>query len=535
MPISETYSSGDKYQLIFEHAPLGAFHFDQHGIITACNDAFVKIIGSSRDKLLGLDMCKLPNKEIVESVKKTLRGESCLYSGLYVSVTGNKASEVRAHFAPFFDTAGNSQGGVGIVEDISELMHSKETIKTSEENLENLLDNLPGMVYRCTNDKDWTMEFLSSGCMQLTGYSSEEITASDFSGYNALILAEDRDMVWDVVQKAIDSREKFEMEYRIKHKSGEIKWVWERGSATGMNRQGIEIIEGFIADIDKKKRAEMEMAEKQAYFEKLFSASPEGIVILNLEDCIVRANDTFCKMFGYSHEEIFGKAINEIIVPEELKAEGQKLTEGVAVGSIMKRDTKRMRKDGSLIDVSILASPILTDGEVLAVYGIYRDISMQKATEKDLIVAKEKAEESDRLKTAFLNNLSHEVRTPMNAIIGFSLVLNENDKDTEKTEQLTTAILQSSEQLMNIIDAIVNISTIEAGLLDIFEQSTNLEKILNAIVSKYQITAQQKKLKLRLRNLLPADKSTVMLDEYKLIHILNTLIDNTLKFTETGQ
>ena len=162
-----------------------------------------------------------------------------------------------------------------------------------------------------------------------------------------------------------------------------------------MNRQGIEIIEGFIADIDKKKRAEMEMAEKQAYFEKLFSASPEGIVILNLEDCIVRANDTFCKMFGYSHEEIFGKAINEIIVPEELKAEGQKLTEGVAVGSIMKRDTKRMRKDGSLIDVSILASPILTDGEVLAVYGIYRDISMQKATEKDLIVAKEKAEESE--------------------------------------------------------------------------------------------------------------------------------------------
>ncbi len=357
--------SEEKYRLIFERTPWGALHFDRSGIITACNDSFVKIIGSSREVLTGLNMLDLPDKNIVAAVQEALEGRNGFYTGTYHSVTAEKATPVRIYFAPFVNADGLNSGGVGIVEDITE----------------------------------------------------RELN---------------------------------------------------------------------IAAI----------AEKEAYFEKLFEFSPEGIVILDTNDCVIRSNNSFCKMFGYNPQELVGKPINDLIVPEHLKDEGKTLTE-TAYGNIINHDTVRNKKDGTPVFVSILASPIIFKKGQLALYGIYRDISAQKETEKALIKAKVKAQESDKLKTAFLNNLSHEVRTPMNAIMGFSRLLNEGKISEDQTKHLTSAIFESSEQLLSIIDAIVRISTIETGMVEVENNELDMNLLLNKTVEVYKDKANKKNIKLR--------------------------------------
>jgi diguanylate cyclase (GGDEF)-like protein/PAS domain S-box-containing protein len=112
--------SEEIYRLIFEYSPLGLLSFDEKGVIVVCNDNFVQIIGSSRKKLIGLNMLNLPDKNMVSVVQKALNGSAGLYEDFYHSVTAKKISPVRALFAPIVVGGGRIQGGVGIIEDITE-------------------------------------------------------------------------------------------------------------------------------------------------------------------------------------------------------------------------------------------------------------------------------------------------------------------------------------------------------------------------------------------------------------------------------
>jgi PAS domain S-box-containing protein len=110
----------EAHRLAFENAPLGIFHYDARGIVTACNDAFVAIIGSSRQALIGLDMQTLPNERIVATLQRALAGERALFEGEYTSVTADRRSTVRVDFAPVRDSDGVVRGGVALVEDVTE-------------------------------------------------------------------------------------------------------------------------------------------------------------------------------------------------------------------------------------------------------------------------------------------------------------------------------------------------------------------------------------------------------------------------------
>ena len=122
----------------------------------------------------------------------------------------------------------------------------------------------------------------------------------------------------------------------------------------------------------------------RVYFERLFSASPEAIVVLDVDDRIMRVNRTFEELFGYPDAEAVGRTINELLVPEEERTTALQLTQDVARGQQVHAETVRRRKDGTLLHVSILGAPIVVQGNQVAVYGIYRDISAQKEAEEAL-------------------------------------------------------------------------------------------------------------------------------------------------------
>lgn len=152
----------------------------------------------------------------------------------------------------------------------------------------------------------------------------------------------------------------------------------------------------------------------------------------------------------------------------------------------------------------------------------------------DIIEARDKAEENNRLKTAFLNNLSHEIRTPLNAIVGFSEFLNEPGLEQERIHHLTDIICRSSNQLLSIIEDIVNISKIEAGLLEAWEKETNVSQVISNVYDQLQIKAAEKEIKFRYNSGLRAPEAVVLTDGTKLTQVLTNLVDNAIKFTEKG-
>ncbi len=162
------------------------------------------------------------------------------------------------------------------------------------------------------------------------------------------------------------------------------------------------------------------------------------------------------------------------------------------------------------------------------------EIEVRKRTEADLIVAKEKAEESDRLKTAFLHNISHEVRTPMNAIIGFSGLLGDPALASEKQVQFIDIITQSCYQLLGIITDIISIATIEAGQESTAEEKVDLNMVMNQTYEHFLPKCQAKGLTLVSENILLHDEVLIISDEAKLLQILTKMLDNAIKFTKEG-
>jgi PAS domain S-box-containing protein len=148
-----------------------------------------------------------------------------------------------------------------LVRDITQRKRTEYALKESQRTYSTLVSNLPGMVYRCSNDRHWTMHFVSEGAYALTGYTSTDLVNGSTS-YHSIIHPEDRKGVWQQVQQALKERKAFTLNYRIITAGSSIKWVWEQGSGIYSDSGKLKMIEGFITDITAQKESEELLQEK---------------------------------------------------------------------------------------------------------------------------------------------------------------------------------------------------------------------------------------------------------------------------------
>jgi PAS domain S-box-containing protein len=172
------------------------------------------------------------------------------------------------------------------------------------------------------------------------------------------------------------------------------------------------------------------------------------------------------------------------------------------------------------------------DGKRKALAVIGRDISVLQKTKENLIEAKEKAEESDRLKSAFLANISHEIRTPMNGILGFASLLDKPDLTDDQIGDYASIIQKSGKRMLNIINDIVDISKIESGQMEIKNTEINLSETLTDLYAFFLKEAHEKELKLVLN--IPKESILIFADKTKLTAIITNLLKNALKYTKKG-
>jgi PAS domain S-box-containing protein len=160
-------------------------------------------------------------------------------------------------------------------ESIAQIESRNLELRERERQLHTLLSNLPGMAYRCRNDRDWTIEFVSEGVEALTGYSALDFTVNARVRYADLIHPCDREAVWREVQACLERREPFLLSYRLRAASGEERWVWDKGRGVFDDSSGLVAIEGFVQDVTERNRSDVRLAAFSRLGQKLSAAETE--------------------------------------------------------------------------------------------------------------------------------------------------------------------------------------------------------------------------------------------------------------------
>ncbi|MBE0650745.1 MAG: PAS domain S-box protein [Bacteroidales bacterium] len=292
-------------------------------------------------------------------------------------------------------------------------------------------------------------------------------------------------------------------------------------------------------DITERKEAENQLIaakekaeENELRFRAISDQVLDGIALADMQGNYVFVNPSFCEMTGYSETELLEKNVFELAVMKDEPSMFQYIKQHKD-GQTVRRRRKLIRRDKSLINVDINGRLITINNEEF-IMGVVRDVTEQMRVEKELIAAKERAEESDRLKTAFLMNMSHEIRTPMNAILGFLDLLKEPDLDDSQKLEYINIVNKSGERLLDTINDIIEISRIEAGETRVSEDIVNIEETLQFYYDLFKYDAELKGLAFRVSQQVKGSSSIIKTDKQKLENILSNLIKNAIKFTSKG-
>jgi PAS domain S-box-containing protein len=223
---------------------------------------------------------------------------------------------------------------------------TQESLRESERMLSTLIGNLPGMAYRCLNDDNWTMEFISEGSHDLTGYAPVDLIGNRTLSYNELIHSDDRYSAWEQVQQALAKRQSFRMVYRIQTATSQEKWVWEQGQGVFKENGDLLAIEGFITDITERILAEEALRESEKRLRSLLDVVPIPIVVFSLDGLVSYLNPAYTKLFGWTIEELKGKQppYGSPEIEIEVKESFRRVLEE---GGLVPYETKRMTKKQS--------------------------------------------------------------------------------------------------------------------------------------------------------------------------------------------
>jgi len=290
-----------------------------------------------------------------------------------------------------------------------------------------------------------------------------------------------------------------------------------------------------IEEHQSRVEAETSLKESEGRFRDIIMSSYDWVWEIDKNGKYCYTSDTIGNILGYSNEEVIGKSPfdfmpddeKEILEPTFSKIAGEK-------GIIKDLENWNLHKDGHRVCLLTNGFPIFDDaGNLIGYRGVDKDITNFKNLNIELIRAKEKAESSDKLKTAFLNNISHEVRTPLNGILGFSEFVIQPDLPQEEKESYLKILNESSERLINTITNYMDISLIVSGNMPVKSKPVDLLLILDKVYKKYLPKCKTKNLEFS-KQIPFGTKTQLISDDGLLEKALTHLVDNAIKFTTKG-
>ncbi len=495
------------------------------GFVLSCNNTFLKLFGLTKKPVPGtlniIDFYKDPetrNKLVVRIIEER-KIEN--YAVDFVSANGQEINAI-LNIIGIFDKNDKLIKIRGYIVDITKQIKAEAAIRLNDTALKVISQ---GVVIT-----DTKRHVISSNASftSITGYSESEIigrTCKFLQGplSNPLTVAE--------INEALNNNSEFDGEILNYRKDGTPFWN-ELAISPIFNSNGLLThYIGVTRDITERKYAEEQLRKLSRAVEQ----SPISIILTDLLGNIEYVNPKTLKVTGYELSELIGKNPSILSGGEKPKEEYKVLWQNITSGKEWQGEFLNKKKNGKLFWEHASISPILNkEGEITHYVAVKEDITERKQIMKDLIIAKEHAEQSDKLKSAFLANMSHEIRTPMNGILGFTELLKVPSLSGENQHKYINVIHKSGARLLNIINDIIDISKIEAGLMKTNIEAANIKERIEYIYTFFKPEVELKGIQFFAKNSSLEEDLIIETDSEKLYAIFTNLIKNAIKFTNKG-
>lgn len=373
------------------------------------------------------------------------------------------------------------------------------------------------------------IEYVNPHFCKLTGYSEKEVI-----GKNPRIFktGNTRATEYALLWKTISSGKTWYGRLHNIKKNGEKYWESAVIAPVFNDEKTIVNYIALKQDITSQIESQLELEESEKQYRSLIQDNHSVMMIIDpVSKNIIEANTACCNFYGYTKKEMLNLNIDDINILNNKDIDNSMKA---ALSNNQNRfEFKHKLSNGDIRDVEVYSGSVKYKGTV-ALLSIIHDITDKVKTAQELIITKERAIESDKLKTAFLANMSHEIRTPMNAILGFSQLLAIPEITEEETANYVDTITNSGKQLLSLIDDIISISQIEAGIIEVFHKNTSIEKLLKTTYKLFSLTAKKADLVFTYQNKLPNKQLIIHTDPRRIQQVLINLISNAFKFTSQG-
>lgn len=310
----------------------------------------------------------------------------------------------------------------GAFQDITKIKLAEKKLEESRQAQVRLISNLPGIAYRSRYEPAWTMEYISNGCLEVTGYSPLDFSSRK-TVWGDIILDEDRSRIWEEISYAVQRKEYFEVEYRIRHLNGEVRYLWEKGSGIYDKNGEPVAVEGFIQDVTSRKLAGEALRESEQNYRELINGMTETVWVLDFDGRLLDVNETAVRLLEYSKEELLSGGL--MLVDSGLDWDKiMHLVKTIPDDRIQIFETVHRTREGRKFPVEIYSS-VINHRKQKAILSIARDITERKQTENELRSLKEDLEKKVEEKTRELRDRVEELERFHQATIDRELRMKE--------------------------------------------------------------------------------------------------------------
>ncbi len=423
----------------------------------------------------------------------------------------------------------------GLVKEIEE---HKKTLKKIEENeirLSTITSSANDAIIMF--DEFGQINFWNLVATELFGYEKEDIIDQNIRIlFSSDDLSEEYKQGLDLIQDVIENKSQSKnVELFASHMNGNLLPVEMSMASVEINEEPNVVC--IVRDITQRKK-QLEEIER---FKLISDIANYGLAITDLKGEIVYLNKYFAKIHGYNSEELFGENFDILSANPSLYNFSKMAELSLKHGGFESEEIWHRKKDASLVPV-LLNTVVIKNKQdkpqFIAISGI--DITQSKENEQNILKAKKIAEDSDRMKSAFLSSISHELRTPLNAIIGFAELMQMDNLEAEDVSDFNNEILGSGMHLLSIVEDILDVSMLEKRDLKLEKTEFSLNMFMKQVYDKFKNSKryENKEVELVMKvDVKHGDPTadTINTDEPKLMHVFRKLIDNAYKFSDKGK
>ncbi len=554
----QAYKMGKDYwqtshflEATINNVPNLIWYKDKDGVHEKVNDSFCRTVGKTKQKVEGQRHAYIWDVEeddpaCIESERQVMEKEQTFVSEERVKA-GDGIRLLTTYKSPLYDIDGSVMGTVGVAIDVTQERAYEQEIIQKNRTLETIFNNIEcGVMYHSVDGSK--IISVNQAALDILGYDSlDEMAENGFYMIASSVMEEDREELLEKIRGLQEEGDSVSVEYRVRRKDGAIRYVM--GNVKLMRENDELRYQRFVLDCTDRKLQEEENERQQMELVQALSIDYKVVCFFDLETGIGKplrveeVSQQFKENFAgeLSFEESMEFYIQKYVCEEDREmvrqaASREEIEKGLSEGK-QYHVNFRTQKKGQLeyYQMKIVRAGVRSGrgSIVLGIRSVDKEIRNEMEQRSNLKDALMQANRASKAKSVFLSNMSHDIRTPMNAIVGFTSLAMKHIDNRERMEEYLKKIMTSGNHLLSLINDVLDMSRIESGKIRLDEKACSLPEILHSICNIVQADVHAKQLELHI-DTLDIRNEDIYCDKLRLNQVLLNLLGNAVKYTGAG-